>query len=346
MVEAPAADRRGLEDRVLATRDRGDLEQRVAVRRPVAAGVLAVGPLGVHPIAVDVALEHDLGIGRDQQVDGLAAHERHGGPAQRAHHRELVRRRHAHLARHVVERVGADDEGDLEAPPGLASASVVAAQVRRGDHVDAGLVRPPQHEPANAGVVAPGVRVAADVHRRRDVGRAVELVLQVGRQPRQIDLVADLPNRLDRAVVHLDGVDRPHEALCQLAGDLGRGDAEGDRPARSRGHRVGQQRHVAALRALDQHRLVGGLRDPRHVAQRRRPGNALELAGAVERFDEAAQALGVGHLASMVDVLAPAAAPPDGRRAAAGRPRSPPTVPRTRSGRVRARRHSWRRPVR
>ena len=48
--------------------DAGDVEDRVLVRQRVEAGVVAEGPLGAQFAQVDVALEHDLGVGRHFQV--------------------------------------------------------------------------------------------------------------------------------------------------------------------------------------------------------------------------------------------------------------------------------------
>ena len=57
-----------------ALRDAGDVEHRVFVGQRIEAGVVAERPFGAQLAEFDVALEHDLGIGRELPDRGLALH--------------------------------------------------------------------------------------------------------------------------------------------------------------------------------------------------------------------------------------------------------------------------------
>ena len=105
-----AADGRGLEQRVAAPRDRGEVEHRVLLHRAVVAEELAVGAFGLDVAArVEIALEHHLGVGRHADVVGHALDHGERRVAQRRDDAELVDR-HAHHRGDVVDRMGADDE--------------------------------------------------------------------------------------------------------------------------------------------------------------------------------------------------------------------------------------------
>jgi hypothetical protein len=53
-------------------RDALDMEDRVEILERVEAGVIAKRPLGLQFTNVDISFEHDLSVGRNLQVAGLA----------------------------------------------------------------------------------------------------------------------------------------------------------------------------------------------------------------------------------------------------------------------------------
>ncbi len=115
-------------------RDGGQVEHRVALEQPVVADVFAVGALGLDQAAlVEIALEHDLGVGRHPHVDGDAFHDRHRRAAHRADHVELVHRRRRGDGGEKIGRMAADREGDRQALALGDRRLIERAQVARGD---------------------------------------------------------------------------------------------------------------------------------------------------------------------------------------------------------------------
>src|SRR5262249_11584859 len=91
--EPRAADGHGLEQRIAPFGNGGEMEYRIAFEQAVIADVFAVRPLGFdQPALVDIAFEHEFGVGRNADIDGDAFHDRHRRAAHRTDHVELVHR--------------------------------------------------------------------------------------------------------------------------------------------------------------------------------------------------------------------------------------------------------------
>ena len=71
------ADEGVLVERIAAAGDRLDLQHRVHPPRAVGAGILAERRFGAPLDRADFAFQHDLGVGRHVERNGLAAHQRH-----------------------------------------------------------------------------------------------------------------------------------------------------------------------------------------------------------------------------------------------------------------------------
>ena len=90
--ERAAADGQRLEQRVLAVRDRGDVQHRIALHHAVIADIFAERPFGLDMAGgIQKALDDVFGIGRHIDVAGDAFHHRHRLAAQRADHRRVRR---------------------------------------------------------------------------------------------------------------------------------------------------------------------------------------------------------------------------------------------------------------
>ncbi len=86
-----AADGHGLEQRIFAMRDRGDVEHRIALHHAVIADIFAVRAFRLDmPGRIEKAFDHIFGVGRDMDVAGDAFHHRHRLPAHGADDVELV----------------------------------------------------------------------------------------------------------------------------------------------------------------------------------------------------------------------------------------------------------------
>ena len=118
-----AADGRGLEQRIAAPRDRGEVEHRIALERAVVAEELAVRALPApRGRARRNSLRAHLGVGRHADVVGDALDDRQRRIAQRRDEAELVDRQ-PHGGGDVVDRMRADDEATGSGLPVAAQAS-------------------------------------------------------------------------------------------------------------------------------------------------------------------------------------------------------------------------------
>jgi len=161
------ADRQRLEERVAAHRDRSYVKNRIVFCRSVVAEELAVGALEFRPAAfVEIAFEHHLGVSRNLGVDRHTRHERHRASAERAGECEFVRRRPRADGRNAVGRMRPHDERDRHALPALDVIGVDAMQVAGSYEIDAGFVRPAQHQAPVADVAPRAVETAADIDAR------------------------------------------------------------------------------------------------------------------------------------------------------------------------------------
>ena len=170
-----AHDRRRV-DRFPALRNAGDVEDRIVVRQRVVAGVVAERPFRAQFAQRDVALQHDLGVGRHFKIAGLALDHLDRTAAQETGDHHLVEiGRQRQDGRVHRRRVGADGDGDVHAF-GLAfghSAPVVlrALLVRLPVHAGSALVV--NLHPVHAAVALAGIGVARKDHGQRDERTAV-----------------------------------------------------------------------------------------------------------------------------------------------------------------------------
>ena len=196
--ERISADGRGLEQRVAAARDRGQVEHRVALQCAVISQELAIGAFRLHVSAgVEIALQHPFGIGRHADVVGHAFHHRQRRVAQRGDEPELVDRQ-PHDRGDVIDRMRADDEAHRQRLAGGGARLVDRAQIARRHQVDAGLVAAAQHQPAHAHIGPCGLGIDDVVDRGGDVGPAVGAMAEMHRQRGEIGVVAGEHDLLHR----------------------------------------------------------------------------------------------------------------------------------------------------
>jgi len=189
--EPHAADGHGLEQRVAPFGNGGEMEYRIAFEQAVIADVFAVRSLGFdQPALVDIAFEHQFGVGRNADIDGDAFHHRHRRAAHRTDHVELVHRCHRGDGGEKIGGVAADREGDGHALAPGDRGVVERAQIARGVEVDAGGARAAQHQAPATNIGEARLRIARVVDAGRDIRCAVEPVLQVHGQRGQIGIVA------------------------------------------------------------------------------------------------------------------------------------------------------------
>ena len=98
----------------------------------------------------------------------------------------------------MIDRVGADDEAHRQRPAFGGARLVERAQVARRDEVDAGLAAAAQHQPAYPHIGPAGAGIERVVDRSGDVGRAVEPVLEMHRERREVGRLAGLHHLLHR----------------------------------------------------------------------------------------------------------------------------------------------------
>ena len=167
------------EHRLLLVGDRRHLDRHVEGFERDIAVALAERRLGLEHIAVDQALDHDLGIRRHVEVDGAAARhaDRLAGRAAGDRHlvdvdRELLRPGEHH------DRRRADHDGDRHLL--LALAILQPMQIAAGagrlarHHAHHRAVRRFQRHAIGAHVAHAALGVAGDAERRGEIGRGVE----------------------------------------------------------------------------------------------------------------------------------------------------------------------------
>ena len=261
------------------------------MHRAVIAGVFAVGALGLDIAAfLEIALDHQLGVGRDGEVVAHALDQRQGLAPERADQREFVRHRDADAGGHVVQRVGADGEVDRQPLAARDAAPVDAAQIRRSRDVGSGLAPVAQAEAAAAHVGHAAVRVDGEIDRRRDIRPAVELVLRMEGQLGQVRVIARQDDVLDRRRLGRDVFDRLRigHATRELARQLRGLDTERVGQARARSVDVGDELDLLRPGLPEQHRLGRGLDDGREIGERDRFVVNFQLADSLQVLDEAA----------------------------------------------------------
>ena len=166
----------------------------------------------------------------------LVTHLTTGSGASRS---EEISARSSHRQPHhrgeMVDRMQADHESDRQRLAGRRARLVDRAQVARRVEIDAGLLAPAQHQPADADIGQAGLRIDDEIGRGRDIGRAVGAVLQMHRQRGEVGVVRrsarpPAPAPRARATSTMSGLLRSRRWIS--CSKLVRRDAEGARDAR------------------------------------------------------------------------------------------------------------------
>ena len=190
----PASDRRVLEDAVFAVGDgfhRGAdivLKSAAVHSSELAERHLVVNPaLGRHQLA----LQHDLSVGWNHQIDRLAFNELRRLPVETPEHLKIVDVRRKALKRsQLVEDGCTNDNCDLEILS-LCSCllSIDASAVRRAGHVKPPLVLCAEHRPVEPPVVDARIRVFRDHEVVVGVRLPVAFVMQEHWEDRHVDVI-------------------------------------------------------------------------------------------------------------------------------------------------------------
>src|SRR5262249_23555524 len=164
------------ENRVAPPGDRGDVHEGVVFLQVHVAVGFAEWRLRLEHLGVDQAFDHDLGLGRDQEIDGLGAHDVDRAAGDCACDRDLVE-----VVGHLLHRrIGDDrraayDDGTwqrLAARLTLAPVRIDAGtQLDRRIHAE--TPRRLELTAIVADVLDAGVRVFGDVVAGREIGRIV-----------------------------------------------------------------------------------------------------------------------------------------------------------------------------
>ena len=173
------------------------MEDRERFGRRVEAGVVAERAFGAELVLLDVALENDLGMRRDLEVDGDALDELDRRATEIARHHELVdvlRQRRARGVRgdRIHPERYCDGDAALGGEP-VGAAVLVDLPVHEGgavvDHLHA----------IHADVADAVPRVPGDDGRERDERRRVAGPAALDRESREVDVVALEHDLLHRA---------------------------------------------------------------------------------------------------------------------------------------------------
>ena len=289
---SPGTVEQGLVQGIPAHGDGGAGENGILVHGSVISHVLPIGPFGLDIAAlVQKALEHHFGVGRNLDVVGHALDQRHRLAAERADLLDLVARP-PHARAHLVQRVGADGERDGQLFAACNHFFVDALEVRRRGDVGARLELVAKTQPPGTHIRVARVRVDGVIDAAGQIHAAVELVLGMKRQLREVHVVAGDNHFMDRRFVrrHLDNrllVGDPAEKLvghrvrCRI-------ERRGETPA-SAANRGGDLEMLRS-RILEQDTLVGRLDYGTHVRQRHRFVMHIDLAHVDQSLDEPAQA--------------------------------------------------------
>src|SRR5216683_3192666 len=262
-------------DRVPAPGDRRHLEDRRRAFGALAvAGELAERPLGLTHARRHDALDDDLGLRRDLEVDGLALHELERLAQDARAHLELV----VPLvpAAEVGEDLVAGMEPDRERHRCRETALLVLHEVRpvvARRHPEAHLPRSADERANDRLVAHPGVGVLGDGDTGAEVAARVALGVDRNRELRDVGVGAEQLHFLARAVgddLRAAGHAREH-AVGELAHDA---------------LRRGPERLRLALAILHQDVAELPAREAREPIQKNRPGaGRAERAGLGDRID-------------------------------------------------------------
>ena len=291
----PAQVAAAVEDRlvqgVLAHGDGGDVKDRVHVDGPVEAVEFAVRAflLAIAEL-VEIAFDDHLGVGRRQHPVGEPAHHRDRFAAQGRHQGELVGRE-PQPGGEIVQRMRADGEAHRQCLAALDAGDVAVLEIGRLREVRAHGAAVAEHQAAAADIGPAGGGVYAVVDARRDIGCAVELVLEMERQFGQVDIVALEHHLMHRRVrrrhfddrlriVHPPHVFVDHVALVGAEG--------GGEPSPAAGHR----RHHLVLLGADPFEIFclrRGLDDGTEIGERNRLLVDLHFTDCDQLLDEGSQ---------------------------------------------------------
>ena len=154
-------------------------------------------------LQIDIAFDHDLGLGRNGQVDRLAWHHLDIAVHDGADHLHLAPHVHVQageIGHDLVGRRHAEDEGDRHLVFAHRAVLVHDDVRMRRDEADQSAPRADRIGAGMAGIVEAGLRIADDVHRGH-VGRFVLVLVARDRKGRPVDLVARANDLLDRAAL-------------------------------------------------------------------------------------------------------------------------------------------------
>ena len=269
------------------------MEHRVGLQHAVIADIFAIGPLRLRPAGgIEIPLQHHLGVGRDLEVAGHAFDDGHGRAAHPAEQRELVLRRHQAQAGDRIGRVRADHDGDRQALAAGVGGAVDRAQIARRVEVDPRNPAAAQHEPAHADIGQPGPRVAREIEPGRDIGRAVERVLEMDRERGEIRLAPLQHHLLHRRPVarNLDWRDRRGDALQDRRHQPALLGPERQGQPRPAPHQIADQRRALRPGAPEQHRLRVAVEPRRHPGQRDRLVDHIDLICVDQPVDQPREA--------------------------------------------------------
>ena len=219
MFQAAADD--GVEDGVLAMRDRIDLHHVPLGALAVILRKLAERPFGLAHARQKTALDHDLRIGGHPQFAGQALDHGQRPPVQRTGDLQLVDiDRSDGLGGQQCERVDSDDDGGFErAPALLRHLEEHVGMARKKQHAEA--VGPAQLAAMDRDVLLARARIAGDHQAGRDIGAAVVLVVSwQWKQMLEIDLTMD--DLLRRRRCRLPPRDRIERSLLKARQHLSR----------------------------------------------------------------------------------------------------------------------------
>ncbi|MEK9662785.1 MAG: hypothetical protein VW644_13835, partial [Alphaproteobacteria bacterium] len=209
------------------------MEHRILLHDTVIAGELAERAFVLNMAAlVEIALKHDFGVRRYQQVVGDAFDQRQGCAAQIGDESRFVHRQ-AHGRGDMIDRVRTEREADRKGFAAAHCGFVNRFAVARRIEVDAGLTTAPDHHPAAADIGQIRIGVEGKVEGRGQIRAAVPAMLKRDRQFQEVGVVSGPDNIVDRRLFgrNLDGSLRRAQPLHDLLQQVGFADAEGMRKA-------------------------------------------------------------------------------------------------------------------
>jgi hypothetical protein len=290
--------------------DRRDPHDRQLPRRPVEPGELAEGALEPPLLELDLALDHDLGVGGRLGVHAHTADHPHRRAEERAGHGQLVGvARQAELGGDQQRGMDAECDRHRQGPPRPLRREEVLEHVG-GRHVDAEQVRAVELVALDAGVADAGDGVAGHVQAGGDIWSAVQLGQRGDRQLAQVGRARH--HLLARGVLDPLGGDRVVDRREHVVDGVPHRGPERERQLVARVAEVADDREAAAANlledddALAQRRVLLEL-----AADRRQLEDPVDLGLAVE---QPARPLEAGQQAAEVLPSTVHAITPAGRR--------------------------------